>query len=70
MATLILYGGGATGPKKIMGHIESKIKNFEGHIEIIFPTFLPVRLPYFRYKGIHCKQTIYLAIAGSTYYSI
>ena len=31
---------------KCMGHIESKIKKFEGSVESIYPIFLLVRLPY------------------------
>ena len=45
------------------------IFKIEGSVESIYPIFLLVRLPL-RYKDIHYTQTIYLAIAGSTHYSI
>ena len=52
-----------------MGHIESKIKILKGILRE-FSHIVTGAFAILRYKDIHCTQTMYLAIAGSTYYSI
>ena len=64
---LILYGGGATGPKNSWDilRVKSRIWSWDNFSPIFTGAFA-----ISRYKDLHCTQTIYLAIAGSTYYSI
>ena len=62
-------GWGCHWTSKCMGHIESKIKNLKGLLRVFTPYFTGA-FAILRYKDIHYTQTTYLAIAGSTYYSI
>ena len=58
---------------KCMGHNQSKIKNWKGLLRVFTPYFYWCVChikAILRYKDIHYTQTIYLAIAGSTHYSI
>ena len=58
-----LIGSGRHWTSKCMGHIE----NFKGILRLFTPYFY-WRVCILRYKDIHCTQTMYLAIARSTYY--
>ena len=68
---LILYGGGggATGPKISWGILRVKSRIWRAYWEN-FPKKISGAFAILRYKDIHCTQTMYLAIAGSTYYNI
>ena len=52
-----------------MGHIESKIKKLKGLLTVFIPYFTGAFV-ILRYKDLDYTLTIYLAIAGSTHYSI
>ena len=62
-------GGGATGPKISWGILRVKSRIWRAYWENFRHIFTGV-FAILRYKDIHCTQTMYLGIAGSTYYSI
>ena len=61
--------GGATWPKISWGILRVKSRIWRAYWEN-FPHIFTGAFAILRYKDMHCTQTMYLAIAGSTYYSI